>query len=162
MVSEQYDNVVIKRLRLRHWRGGPRRRRNRQEVASILKNQSAGLVQLAAERGLFAELEGGAEDFEHQEVPLIGEQSVADEGVQENSEVFERREKKYSGEADEDSQEDSKTAAEKHFEDISRAREKERLRRIASQSYKEQVDSFNKKLASEPEHFDLFKVSHTK
>jgi len=57
---------------------------------------------------------------------------------------------------------DTRTEAEKRFEKVQEERERARIEKAAKMTYRDQVEGFNKKLAAEPEHFDLPKVSHTK
>ncbi|CDF35697.1 FAM32A-like [Chondrus crispus] len=57
---------------------------------------------------------------------------------------------------------DKRTEAQKQHDEILQKRETELLRKAATKSHKEQVEGFNKKLAKEPEHYDLFKTSFTK
>eukprot|EP00177_Eucheuma_denticulatum_P000880 GFKZ01001597.1.p2 GENE.GFKZ01001597.1~~GFKZ01001597.1.p2 ORF type:complete len:114 (+),score=13.69 GFKZ01001597.1:103-444(+) len=57
---------------------------------------------------------------------------------------------------------DSRTDAQKRYDEVLQQRENERLRREAQTSYKDHVEAFNKRLSEEPEHYDLFKTSFTK
>uniref|UniRef100_A0A7S0G2A7 DUF1754-domain-containing protein n=1 Tax=Rhodosorus marinus TaxID=101924 RepID=A0A7S0G2A7_9RHOD len=57
---------------------------------------------------------------------------------------------------------DTRTEAEKTFARVQEQRERARIEKAAKMTYRDQVEGFNKKLAAEPEHFDLPKVSHTK
>ncbi|KAJ8903594.1 hypothetical protein NDN08_004698 [Rhodosorus marinus] len=57
---------------------------------------------------------------------------------------------------------DTRTEAEKRFARVQEERERARIEKAAKMTYRDQVEGFNKKLAAEPEHFDLPKVSHTK
>ena len=56
---------------------------------------------------------------------------------------------------------DTRTDAEKRFEERQKKLEEERLRKAASLSHKEKVKAFYERLASQSEHNDLFRTSYT-
>lgn len=56
---------------------------------------------------------------------------------------------------------DTRTDAEKRFEERQKKLEEKRLRKAASLSHKEKVKAFNERLAAQSEHNDLFRTSYT-
>ncbi len=54
--------------------------------------------------------------------------------------------------------EETKTDAERKFEEKMRKREEQELAKGAKQSHREKIDDFNKKLDALPTHFDIPKV----
>lgn len=169
MALEQYLNVVHQPVRLRYRRGVQRVRRNKDFIEDTLRSESPRLLELAQDRGFLSELDETTEKQRNTDNLMAGDLTTdapqasmeRDRKISDDDGEMEEG-LKHRGDADPDTLEISRTDAEKHFDEVAQAREQERLRRIAGLSYKEQVDNFNKKLAREPEHFDLFKVSHTK
>lgn len=132
-----YDGVIRKRLRLK---GHP-------EIPEYCTPQSE--LAAAAEAKAQEETNGATEvnrpsDEVAANVELKGEASADGQRAEGEHEV------------------DARTDAQKRHDKVATLREKERLRKLASQSYREKVDDFNKRLAEEPEHYDLFKTSFTK
>jgi hypothetical protein len=161
---ERYELVIPQPLHLQQRRD--RRRRRPRSPASIercLLAESETLFDAAVARGLVDSLEKrvlsvaegphGADDDSDGARGFRGE---SDAPVDE-ADAAERPG------ADSDGEEiDKRTDAERKFTAAEEAREAERLARLAAVSYKEQVDRFNVGLASEPQHYDVFKTSHTK
>lgn len=51
-----------------------------------------------------------------------------------------------------------KTKAEQMFENIMKEREAQQAKKLASKSYRERIEDFNKKIGSQSEHYDIPKV----
>lgn len=166
---ERYDNVIPRPLQLNHLK--PRRRRRPRPpaaIAELLHARSAHLYDAAVARGLVA-LPGEDDAADDPGVTEGVAGGVAPGDADEGDELgdsagaeAEGKGEEDGGEVDRDDAGDMRTEAQRRFDAVAEAREKERLQKVAGVSYKEQVDKFNKSLAEQPEHFDLFKVSHTK
>jgi hypothetical protein len=161
---ERYDNVIALPLQLRGRADVRARRRPRAPaaVAASLREHGDELFEAAVAHGLVAR-EGTADEedvidgVEAEDainaVRADGARAEGD-GVEDGG----------GGDVGEDGAvvSDTRTKAEREFAEIAARRERERLRRQAALSHKQQIDKFNKSLAAEPEHYDLFRVSHTK
>lgn len=131
-----YDNVIVKRLRFKG---------EETESDGVVEDMSSTAKPTAMESFV--------------EAPSLA--SIGDLTPRDVNEVILAPEQHLLAESTLDAK-DTRTEAERHFENRALEREKEQLRKAASTSHRDQVDKFNAKLAKEPEHYDLFKISFTK
>jgi hypothetical protein len=160
---ERYENVIARPLEIRGRAAIRKRRRPRAPaaLAAALRAQGEEMFDAAVAHGLVApdgedndEMLNGVDD-----TPIAdgaGSAEVRAEAVGEEDLEADGREGVGAASAD------TRTKAEREFAEIAERRERERLRRQAGLTHKQQIDKFNKALAAEPEHYDLFRVSHTK
>jgi hypothetical protein len=174
IAMERYELVIPRPLHLRQLRKRPARRpRAPDALEAILRAESALLYDAAIARGFVAppeavddDLSGGPAEVGADGAP----EGAADSGAElmREGDGDGGREGKTGGaletgvEEGDERERDLRTDAERRFAATAAAREDERIARVASVSYKEQVDRFNKGLAGEPQHYDVFKTSHTK
>jgi hypothetical protein len=168
---ERYELVIPQPLQLQQRRD--RRRRRPRSPASIercLRAESETLFDAAVARGLVDSLEkqvlsvaegphGACDDSDGACDDSDGARGFRGEA---DAPVDEADAAECPGADGDEEETDKRTDAERKFAAAAEAREAERLARLAAVSYKEQVDRFNVGLASEPQHYDVFKTSHTK
>lgn len=181
---ERYRNVIAAPIQLKVRKRATRRvPRDRKAVELALKSQSIRLHELVSEKGFLPTAPPSPSDSEHKErdanpatsteignepttlesnSPTTSAQNLPEKQASTDTDHNTNTHDMDTEQADPSNQTDTRTDAEKRFDAIAEQREAQRLRKIAGVSYKDQVDRFNNKLANEPEHFDLFKVSHTK
>jgi hypothetical protein len=169
---KRYENVIPRPLTLRHRTKRPRRARNRSELEQALRAESSQLLELALQRGILPP----AEDSDARADREVGLTSIPKELAPDASEMpKDRSPGAETAPTDEnehpilkktiestDGATDLRTEAERQFDEIAKQRELDRLKALAALSNKDHVEKFNESLAKQPEHFDLFKVSHTK
>jgi hypothetical protein len=165
---ESYDNVIPRPLTIKHGRKRRRRARSRGELELALRAESPQLLELVRQRGVLLPGDSAGNgpdssvkaaersDKETEDMPA-GSVPTTNTEVNSNS-------VKHEGHAAvaENHPVDVRTEAERKFTELAEKRERDRLKALAAMSNKEQLEKFNESLAKEPEHFDLFKVSHTK
>jgi hypothetical protein len=165
---ERYDNVIPRLLAIKHRSKRPRRARSHGELELALRAESPHLLALVRQRGVLLPGDSagngpdnsvkasGRSDRETADMPAGSVPTI-------NAEVYSNSvEQERDAAVDDNHPIDVRTEAERRFNELAEKRERDRLKALAAMSNKEQVEKFNESLAKQPEHFDLFKVSHTK
>jgi hypothetical protein len=168
---ERYENVIPRPLSLKHRKKRARRPRNRAELERALRAESPKLLELALQRGILPPAEDNDDSADRdgrrtsisKEAPDVLEVPKDRSSRAEAAQTIANEQRISKNTIDStDCATDVRTEAEKQFDEIAKQRELDRLRALAALSNKDQVEIFNESLAKQPEHFDLFKVSHTK